>query len=45
VCPASPCPVIVGRWLLWRDDKHLTATYARRLAPAMRRWVQAALDG
>lgn len=44
VCPSSPCPVIVDRWLLWRDDKHLTATYSRRLAPAMRRWVRAALD-
>lgn len=45
VCPSSPCPVIAGRTLMWRDDKHLTATYARQLAPTMRRWVQAALGG
>jgi hypothetical protein len=43
VCPYTPCPVIVDDLLMWRDDKHLTASYARQLAPAMRRWVQAAL--
>jgi hypothetical protein len=45
ICPSSPCPLIAGRVLMWRDDKHLTATYARRLAPAMRRWVREALSG
>jgi hypothetical protein len=43
VCPYTPCPVVVDHLLLWRDGKHLTATYARVLAPAMRRWVQAAM--
>jgi hypothetical protein len=43
VCPYDPCPVVVDALLLWRDDKHLTASYARQLAPAMRRWVRQAL--
>jgi hypothetical protein len=28
---------------MWRDDKHLTATFVRQLSPAMRRWVRDAL--
>ena len=45
ICPRSPCPLIAGDVLMWRDDKHLTATYVRQLAPAMRRWVRQALEG
>jgi hypothetical protein len=45
VCPYSPCPVVIDSTLLWRDEKHMTATFARSLAPAMRRWAQAALGG
>jgi hypothetical protein len=43
VCPYDPCPVVVGSLLIWRDERHMTATYARQLAPAMRRWVRQAL--
>ena len=32
VCPSEPCPVIVGRLLVYRDEQHLTATFARALA-------------
>ncbi len=35
VCPSAPCPVVVGRFLVYRDDHHLTATYARALAPRL----------
>ncbi len=28
VCPADPCPAIVGRILVYRDPGHLTATFA-----------------
>jgi hypothetical protein len=43
VCPYDPCPVVVGGLLMWRDRHHLTATYARQLAPTIRRYIQAAL--
>jgi hypothetical protein len=33
VCSYDPCPVIVGDVLMWRDRSHLTATFARQLAP------------
>jgi hypothetical protein len=45
VCPYDPCPLVIGRTLLWRDKSHLTATFTRRLAPLIRRFVQQALDG
>lgn len=35
VCPYDPCPVVVGHYLIWREESHLTATYARLLAPSL----------
>jgi hypothetical protein len=39
VCPSDPCPVVIGRVLVYRDQDHLTATYsailARRLGLAL----------
>lgn len=35
ICPDDPCAAIVGKVLVYRDSHHLTATYARTLAPAM----------
>ena len=35
-CVANPCPVVVGRFLLLRDDSHMTATWSRHLAPALK---------
>lgn len=32
-CPKRPCPVVKGDILLYRDSYHITATYARALAP------------
>jgi len=32
VCRTDPCPVVFGRFLIFRDQHHLTATYARALA-------------
>jgi hypothetical protein len=43
ICPYDPCPVVVGRSLIWREDSHLTATYARKLWPSLRVLLQAAL--
>jgi peptidoglycan/LPS O-acetylase OafA/YrhL len=31
VCRTDPCPAVVGRLLVFRDQHHLTATYARAL--------------
>jgi SGNH domain (fused to AT3 domains) len=43
ICPYDPCPVIVGRYVIWREDSHLTATYSRKLAPSLRIMVRAVL--
>jgi peptidoglycan/LPS O-acetylase OafA/YrhL len=32
VCSTDPCPAVFGRFLVYRDQGHLTATYARGLA-------------
>ena len=45
VCPYDPCPVIVGRILMWRDQSHLTATFARSLAPGIAAMVARSLHG
>ena len=33
LCRTEMCPAVVGRMLVYRDAHHLTATYARALAP------------
>jgi hypothetical protein len=35
VCSYDPCPVVVDELLLWRDQTHLTATFARMLWPSL----------
>ncbi len=35
VCSYDPCPVVVDELLLWRDQTHLTATFARTLWPTL----------
>ena len=35
-CTSSRCEPIVGNVFVYRDDDHMTATYARTLAPALR---------
>ncbi len=32
VCPARECAAVIGNVIVWRDQHHLTATYARTLA-------------
>ena len=34
-CTEQVCPVVVGDDLVFRDDNHLTVTYAEALAPAL----------
>ena len=43
VCPYDPCPVISESTLMWRNESHLTATFAQQLWPAMRDIVADAL--
>jgi peptidoglycan/LPS O-acetylase OafA/YrhL len=33
LCPSEPCPVVVGRVLVYHDAGHMTATFSRALAP------------
>ena len=35
VCGAAPCPVVVHDMIVFRDNHHLTATFARSLAPEL----------
>jgi peptidoglycan/LPS O-acetylase OafA/YrhL len=37
ICPADPCPAVVNGMIVYRDTHHLTATFARSLAPALNR--------
>jgi len=43
VCPYDPCPIVIGRTMMWRDKSHLTATFTRQLAPLIARFVRQAL--
>ncbi|MER5458095.1 acyltransferase family protein [Micromonospora sp. NPDC002389] len=35
ICPGERCPAVIDGVLVYRDAHHLTATYARRLAPRL----------
>jgi hypothetical protein len=35
LCADGRCPVIVGNYLVYRDDNHLTPEYAGWLAPVL----------
>jgi len=43
VCPSSPCPVVLGNLLVYRDAGHLTATFAAALADRLEQAVLADL--
>lgn len=36
ICPGSSCPATRGEMLIYRDQDHLTGTFARSLAPMLR---------
>ena len=44
-CVATTCTVIVGNMLVYRDDNHITATYANWLTPVIGAHLNAATDG
>jgi len=35
VCRGDPCPVVVDGMIVFRDVRHLTATFAASLAPRL----------
>ncbi|WP_051704568.1 acyltransferase family protein [Glycomyces sp. NRRL B-16210] len=43
ICDAATCPPVVGNVLVYRDDAHLTNTYALTLAPYLERELLAVL--
>jgi len=43
VCPSSPCPVVLGNLLVYRDAGHLTATFAAALSDRLEQAVLADL--
>lgn len=45
VCPYDPCPLVMGKVMMWRDKSHLTATFSRQMAPMIRDFVRRALAG
>lgn len=42
-CSSDRCEPIVGNVFVYRDDDHITATYSRTLAPALRDQLRAAV--
>jgi peptidoglycan/LPS O-acetylase OafA/YrhL len=45
VCTADACAPVIGNVLVWRDKHHLTATYARSLAPLFADQLRARVPG
>jgi len=42
ICPDDLCRAVIGNALVYRDKSHLTATFARTLAPAIERGLKRA---
>ena len=40
ICPDNLCRAVIGNALVYRDKSHLTATFARTLAPAIERGLK-----
>jgi peptidoglycan/LPS O-acetylase OafA/YrhL len=45
ICGPNACDAVVGNIIVWRDNHHLTATYAAALAPYLARRIGVALEG
>ena len=39
ICPDGTCPLVFGTTPVYRDDQHLTATFARSLSPTIDLWL------
>jgi hypothetical protein len=46
ICPGTgACPVVINNMIVWRDEHHLTATFARSLGPAIDAQLVAIMNG
>jgi peptidoglycan/LPS O-acetylase OafA/YrhL len=47
ICPGTTgnCPVVLNNMIMWRDEHHLTATFATSLGPAIDAKLMAILNG
>lgn len=45
LCPGQTCPTVFHQYVMYRDFHHLTATYARSLAPALWKRIKAGITG
>jgi hypothetical protein len=45
LCEKGRCPAVIGNVLVYRNDYHLTATFARTLAPWLGRKLRAPASG
>jgi hypothetical protein len=43
-CTRTVCPTIVGNILVYRDDNHITTTYAEFLAPLLASTLSPTID-
>lgn len=43
-CDSDECPAVIGNVIVYRDSHHLTATYARSLAPILIERLQSVLE-
>ena len=44
VCPDLECPAVIGNVLIYRDSRHITASYSKTLAPIMEERILETLD-
>jgi hypothetical protein len=44
-CREDLCPAVIGGVVVYADEHHMTATYARTMAPALEGPLTAALGG
>ena len=45
ICPGTgACPVVINNMIVWRDQHHLTATFAASLAPEIDKQLVAILN-
>lgn len=43
-CDDTKCPAVIGNVIVYRDDNHITRTWAKTLAPHLNRAIVAALE-
>jgi peptidoglycan/LPS O-acetylase OafA/YrhL len=44
MCPGDPCPVVLNGMIVYRDSHHMTATFAKSLAPLIEPALVATLE-